>query len=95
MIKKYCVNGAEPTISYAAKIADVLEVFVDDLMGHKPKTKKSMFREVFEEDFTYITGFMRNVRRFGDKLAVIDPIADKTWTYKELKLPTPKRRACT
>lgn len=43
-----------------------------------------MFKEVFEEDFTYISGFMRVVRRFGDKIAMTDPIAEKTWTYKEL-----------
>ena len=64
MIKKYCAAGAEPTLSYAAMIADALEISVDELMGHETKTKKSMFREVFEEDFTYIRGFLRNVRRF-------------------------------
>ena len=64
MIKKYCAAGAEPTLSYAAMIADALEISVDELMGHETKTKKSMFREVFEEDFTYICGFLRNVRRF-------------------------------
>ena len=80
MIKKYCAGGAEPTISYAALIADKLEVSVDELMDHRPKLKKTMFQEVFEQDFTYISGFMRNVRRFGDKIAVIDPIKEKEWT---------------
>jgi len=84
MIKKYCAGGAEPTVSYAALMADALEVSVDSLMGHEPKTKKNMFREVFERDFTYITGFMRNVRRFGDRTAVIDPLAEREWTYKQL-----------
>ena len=84
MIKKYCTTGAEPTLSYAAKIADALEISVDELMGHETKQKKSMFREVFEEDFTWIRGFQRNVRRFPDKTAVIDPPTERTWTYKEL-----------
>ena len=84
MIKKYCGSGAEPTVSYAAKIADVLEISVDELICHETKEKKSMFREVFEQDFTYITGFMRNVRRFGDKCAVIDPVTERTWTYAQL-----------
>lgn len=84
MIKKYCVQGAEPTISYAVKIADILEVSVDELIGHEYKHPKSMFQEVFEEDFTYIKGFMRNVNRFSDKTAVIDPLADRSWTYSEL-----------
>lgn len=84
MIKKYCAGGAEPTISYASKIADEFGVSVDSLIGREVKEKKSMFREVFEEDFTWIKGFMRNVRRFGNKKAVIDPVTDKTWTYSEL-----------
>ena len=84
MIKKYCSQGAEPTLSYAAKIADALEISIDELMGHEAKTKKSMFQQVFEEDMTYIKGFMRNVRRFPDKDAVIDPLADVTLTYSQL-----------
>lgn len=27
-----------------------------------------MFRETFESEFTWLNGFMRNVRRFSDKL---------------------------
>lgn len=32
----------------------------------------SAFRAVFERSFTWISGFLRNVRRFGEKTAVID-----------------------
>ena len=32
-----------------------------------------MFRETFESEFTWLNGFMRNVRRFGNRTAVIDP----------------------
>ena len=43
-----------------------------------------MFRETFESEFTWLNGFMRNVRRFGYKPAVISPVEKKQWTYEEL-----------
>ena len=43
----------------------------------------TMFRETFESEFTWLNGFMRNVRRFGYKNAVIDPVAKRQWTYEE------------
>lgn len=42
------------------------------------------FRNVFEREFTYIGGFLRNVRRFGSKLALVDPQYGKKWSYAEL-----------
>ena len=44
----------------------------------------TMFRETFESEFTWLNGFMRNVRRFGSKTAVISPADGKQWTYAEL-----------
>ena len=35
------------------------------------------FKEIFEKNFTWLNGFMRNVRRFPDKTAMIDPLAEK------------------
>lgn len=43
-----------------------------------------MFRETFEHEFTYINGFMRNVRRFKRRTALTDPLRNRTWTYEEL-----------
>ena len=43
-----------------------------------------MFRETFESEFTWLNGFMRNVRRFGYKPAVIAPAENKQWNYAEL-----------
>ena len=43
-----------------------------------------MFIETFEHEYTWLNGFLRNVRRYGSKPALIDPIREKTWTYKEL-----------
>lgn len=44
----------------------------------------SMFQETFEKEFTYINGFLRNVRRFANRPAMTDPILGKTWTYAEV-----------
>lgn len=43
----------------------------------------TMFRDTFESEFTWLNGFMRNVRRFGYKAAVIDPASKQQWTYAE------------
>lgn len=83
MIKKYCNGDAEPTISYALKIAQALEVSLDSLIDYKPASD-SMFQNVFERDFTYIEGFMRVVRRLPDNEALVDPVSEKTWTYRLL-----------
>ena len=84
MIKKYCSGNADPTFSYAQLIAQELELSLDDFMSYTPASDKSMLQQVFEEDFTFICGFMRNVHKFGDKPAVIDPASGTVWTYKEL-----------
>ena len=42
------------------------------------------FKPVFESSFNWISGFLRNVRRYKNKLALIDPVHDKKWTYYEL-----------
>ena len=84
MIKKYCTTGAEPSISNAVRIADALGVSLDRLLGHETKEAKSMFREVFEADFTYIAGFLRNVHRYPGKTAVIDPLSEREWDYDQL-----------
>lgn len=42
------------------------------------------FKTTFEAEFTWLNGFMRNVRRFRDRAALIDPMEDRTWTYAQL-----------
>lgn len=44
----------------------------------------TMFKETFESEFTWLNGFMRNVRRFSYRTAVIDPALKKQWNYSEL-----------
>ena len=43
-----------------------------------------MFIETFEHEYTWLNGFLRNVRRYAGKTALIDPNREQSWTYKEL-----------
>ncbi len=42
------------------------------------------FRQIFEREYTWISGFMRNVRRYAEREAMIFPDTDRRWTYSEL-----------
>lgn len=42
------------------------------------------FKNIFESHYTWIEGFMRNVRRFPGRTAMIDPAGGRSWTYCEL-----------
>ena len=41
-------------------------------------------KTIFESRYTWIEGFMRNVRRYGGKLAMINPDDGRQWTYTEM-----------
>ena len=45
---------------------------------------KGNFKEIFESRFTWIEGFMRNVRRYGDQPAVFTPATGEKLSYAEL-----------
>lgn len=49
-----------------------------------------MFIDTFESEFTWLNGFMRNVRRFADKTAAIEPVSGRVWSYAELNRDTNK-----
>lgn len=42
------------------------------------------YRAFFENEFTYLNGFRRNVSRYAGATALIDPTTDTEWTYAEL-----------
>lgn len=44
----------------------------------------SMFQDTFENDFTYINGFLRNSHRYATKTAITCPIRNRQWTYMAL-----------
>lgn len=46
------------------------------------------FKQVFESRYTWVEGFMRNVRRYGKRIAMILPEQNKTWSYTELNEET-------
>ena len=44
----------------------------------------TMFKDTFENEFTYVEGFRRNTHRYKNSKAVTCPIRKKSWTYGEL-----------
>lgn len=48
------------------------------------------FKSIFESRYTWIEGFMRNVRRYPNKPAMILPEKEKVWNYKELNIEANK-----
>ena len=46
------------------------------------------FKTIFESRYTWVEGFMRNVRRYNSRMAMIDPETDKSWTYEQLNEDT-------
>lgn len=44
----------------------------------------SNFKQIFESRYTWIEGFMRNVRRYANRIAMIESETGKTWTYSQL-----------
>lgn len=69
--------------SDAAKSKDALASYMDS--KKQPRTyDDTMFINTFEHQYTWLNGFLRNVRRYADNPAMKDPATDRTWTYKEL-----------
>ena len=54
-----------------------------------------MFIETFEREYTWLNGFMRNVARYGGRQALIDPLTDRSWTYRELNAEANKLAKAT
>lgn len=44
----------------------------------------AMFKDTFENEFTYVEGFRRNVHRYKHSRALTCPIRKKSWTYDEV-----------
>jgi acyl-coenzyme A synthetase/AMP-(fatty) acid ligase len=44
----------------------------------------SALRDVFDQHFTFTAGFWRNVHRYAERLAMLDPATGRSWTYAEL-----------
>lgn len=46
--------------------------------------RNTQFQRIFESHYTWLEGFMRNVRRYANRMAMIDPVKEQMWTYREL-----------
>ena len=46
--------------------------------------RREIFKENFESSFTWIEGFMRNVRRYGDHTAIFTPATGERLSYRQL-----------
>lgn len=55
--------------------------------------RKAIFKNIFESSFTWIEGFMRNVRRYGDQTALSCPPGGLKYSYRELNAEV-NRLAC-
>ena len=61
-------------------IRDVKSKFTSDT-----KEKRiNEFKKSFENEYTWLSGFMRNVFRHGNCEALFDPAENKRWSYSEL-----------
>lgn len=49
-----------------------------------------MFKNTFEHEYTWLNGFLRNVRRFPNQKALIDAETKKEWTYSQLNMEANK-----
>ncbi len=53
-------------------------------MKAKESYDREKFRSIFESEYTWLNGFMRNVRRFGDKTALFCPQTGRSLSYADL-----------
>lgn len=54
------------------------------MKAHSQTYDSEMFIDTFENTFTYINGFMRNVNRFSERTALTCPVRKQSWTYPRL-----------
>ncbi|MCX5882826.1 MAG: long-chain fatty acid--CoA ligase, partial [Deltaproteobacteria bacterium] len=43
-----------------------------------------MFQDTFENEFTYLNGFLRNVHRFKERTALTCPQRGRSWSYPQV-----------
>ena len=80
--------------NYDYKLDEIESIFADieqalaeakaKFTGNEKQRGIKSFIKGFQEEYTWLAGFMRNVDRFADKEALVNPSSDQSWTYKEL-----------
>ena len=85
-----CAN--KNNYSYTDEEVRKLFSFIEENLQNAKNKYQTFFNEKmqrefckdFEEHYTWIEGFMRNVRRMPNKAAVMDPKAERIWSYRAL-----------
>lgn len=89
-----CANTSnyEYSAEETDKLFDELKEALENARSRFAADSKQRYIERFKKDFeceyTWLSGFMRNVARHGNREALFDPVANKRWTYKELNADT-------
>ena len=52
--------------------------------GDSKQKRINMFKSAFESEYTWLSGFMRNTERYGNREALFNPETNTRWSYKEL-----------
>ncbi|MCB2185807.1 MAG: AMP-binding protein [Deltaproteobacteria bacterium] len=56
--------------------------------NQQPTYDVQRFRNLFENEFTYLQGFARNAHRYARQTALTCPLRERSWTYAELDAET-------
>lgn len=87
--------------NYSYSISDVEKIF-DTLDEEIQAVKKRFlneennafaidgFKHIFESEYTWLNGFMRNVYRFSEKEALFFPLIEQSWSYNQLNIEANK-----
>ena len=65
------------------EITETLENARAKFTADSKQKRINMFKKSFEAEYTWLEGFMRNVRRFSNHQALFDPVLNKSWTYSD------------
>ncbi len=66
------------------ELANAVENARAKFASNSTQKRINMFKNSFEAEYTWHNGFMRNVRRFGNRQALFDPASGESWSYSEL-----------
>lgn len=76
--------GAEALERAAAHLEQFLQQVRQKRILDEKQRAMEAFRQQFENGYTWRNGFLRNVARFGDREALIEPESGTVWTYTQL-----------
>lgn len=66
------------------ELSSALETVKSKFTADTKSKRINMLKKSFENEYTWLSGFMRNVRRFSNRQALFNPPTNKSWSYSEL-----------